>query len=55
MKVMKVMKVSIFSREKVMYSSGLITRMNNKIFCCVWTMDFVVGFGGGGGGGREKP
>ena len=35
-----------------MYSSGLITRMNNKIFSCVWTMDFMVG--GGGGGGEER-
>ena len=53
---MKVMKVSVFSRKKVMYSSGLITRMNNKIFSCVWTMDFMVrGGGGGGGGGGGKP
>ena len=44
---MKVMKVSVFSQEKVMYSSTLINRMNNKIFSCVWTMDFMVGGGQG--------
>ena len=37
-----------------MYSSGLITRMNNKIFSCVWTMEFLVGEGVGVTG-REKP
>ena len=43
---MKVTKFLLFPEGKVRTLSALITRMKNKIFSCVWIMDFmVVGWG----------